>query len=150
MDETLGDFDEEIEREKTFAEERANGNDDGILSDVDEFEEYNESQDEPTIAGRSSGTSTTEEADSGAQSSTAASGEAGAQGGRQGEQREGDNPEPDADQEEVSDRPDIEDLRKNDDIVARQLRESAEAEKDPELKKRYWEDYYKYKGVSDN
>ena len=33
----------------------------------------------------------------------------------------------------------------NDDIVARQLREAAERETDPELKKKLWEEYRKYK-----
>ena len=32
-----------------------------------------------------------------------------------------------------------------DDIVARQLREAAEKENDPELKKKLWEEYRKYK-----
>ena len=36
---------------------------------------------------------------------------------------------------------------KDDDIVARQLREAAEKETDPELKKKLWEEYWKYKGV---
>jgi hypothetical protein len=36
---------------------------------------------------------------------------------------------------------------KDDDIVARQLREAAEKEPDPELKKKLWEEYWKYKGV---
>lgn len=35
----------------------------------------------------------------------------------------------------------------DDDIVARQLREAAEKEQDPELKKKLWEEYWKYKGV---
>lgn len=35
---------------------------------------------------------------------------------------------------------------KDDDIVARQLREAAEKETDPELKKKLWEEYWKYKG----
>jgi hypothetical protein len=35
---------------------------------------------------------------------------------------------------------------KDDDIVARQLREAAEKEPDPELKKKLWEEYWKYKG----
>ncbi|MCP3903413.1 MAG: hypothetical protein GY715_07230 [Planctomycetes bacterium] len=34
----------------------------------------------------------------------------------------------------------------DDDIVARQLREAAERETDPELKKKLWEEYYRYKG----
>jgi hypothetical protein len=33
----------------------------------------------------------------------------------------------------------------NDDVVARQLREAAEKETDPELKKKLWEEYRKYK-----
>ncbi|MCK4603794.1 MAG: hypothetical protein KAU41_03735 [Deltaproteobacteria bacterium] len=36
-------------------------------------------------------------------------------------------------------------LAADDDIVARQLREAAEKETDPELKKRLWEEYRKYK-----
>jgi len=34
---------------------------------------------------------------------------------------------------------------KNDDIVARQLREAAESEKDPELREKLWKEYEKYK-----
>ncbi|MGB5495215.1 MAG: hypothetical protein WBM97_12135, partial [Sedimenticolaceae bacterium] len=40
--------------------------------------------------------------------------------------------------------PDIPD-GSDDDVVARQLREAAEKERDPELKKRLWEEYRKYK-----
>ncbi len=36
----------------------------------------------------------------------------------------------------------------DDDIVARQLREAAGKEPDPELKKKLWEEYWKYKGVN--
>ncbi len=36
----------------------------------------------------------------------------------------------------------------DDDIVARQLRDAAEKETDPELKKKLWEEYWKYKGVT--
>ena len=36
----------------------------------------------------------------------------------------------------------------DDDIVARQLREAAEKEPDPELKEKLWEEYWKYKGVN--
>ena len=35
----------------------------------------------------------------------------------------------------------------DDDIVARQLREAAGKEPDPELKKKLWQEYWKYKGV---
>ena len=40
--------------------------------------------------------------------------------------------------------PDIPDAR-DDDVVARQLREAAESEQDPELRARLWEEYRKYK-----
>ena len=40
--------------------------------------------------------------------------------------------------------PDIPD-GKDDDIVARQLREAAENEQDPELREKLWEEYRKYK-----
>ena len=35
----------------------------------------------------------------------------------------------------------------DDDIIARQLREAALAEEDPELRERLWEEYRKYKGI---
>ncbi|MGB5335872.1 MAG: hypothetical protein WBN07_09640, partial [Woeseiaceae bacterium] len=35
----------------------------------------------------------------------------------------------------------------DDDIVAKQLREAALSEDDPELRKRLWEEYRKYKGM---
>lgn len=37
----------------------------------------------------------------------------------------------------------------NDDVVAQQLRELAEQEPDPELKKKYWNQYRKYKGLKE-
>ena len=43
--------------------------------------------------------------------------------------------------------PDIPNGR-NDDIVARQLREAAMKEKDPALREKLWEEYRKYKGIS--
>lgn len=42
--------------------------------------------------------------------------------------------------------PDLRDVS-NDDIVARQLREAAMAEQDPELKEKLWEEYRKYKNI---
>ena len=36
----------------------------------------------------------------------------------------------------------------DDDIVAKQLREAALAQEDPELRERYWEEYRKYKGMT--
>ena len=34
----------------------------------------------------------------------------------------------------------------DDDVVARQLREAAQKERDPELKRRLWDEYRRYKG----
>ena len=36
---------------------------------------------------------------------------------------------------------------KDDDIIARQLREAAMAEPDPELREKLWEEYRRYKGT---
>ncbi len=38
--------------------------------------------------------------------------------------------------------------KQNDDVVARQLRELAENEKDPALRRKYWNQYRKYKGLA--
>ena len=37
------------------------------------------------------------------------------------------------------------DMSEDDDVVARQLREAAEQETDPEVKEKLWEEYRKYK-----
>ena len=50
-------------------------------------------------------------------------------------------------QDEIRERtPDDIPLTVDDDIIARQLREAALAEEDPELRERLWEEYRKYKG----
>ena len=43
--------------------------------------------------------------------------------------------------------PDDIEINEYDDIVARQLREAALAEDDPELRERLWEEYRKYNGL---
>jgi hypothetical protein len=51
-------------------------------------------------------------------------------------------------QEEVRERtPDDIPVMVDDDIIARQLREAALAEEDPELRERLWEEYRKYNGI---
>ena len=154
LDESLGDFDEEINRQQTYAEERANesSGEDG-LGGVGAFEEYTEEADgnakgkgkSPTVASSSG------ETESDGSSSSSSSGAGGASSDNNASvNREGSDPEQDSDaqdsdtgEEQEPDRPD---LRKNDDIVARQIREAAEQETDPELKKKLWEEYYNYKG----
>jgi hypothetical protein len=66
-----------------------------------------------------------------------APGEAGSVGGLDG-----------LDQQEIARRtPDDIEAIIDDDIVAKQLREAALAEEDPELRERLWEEYRKYKGL---
>lgn len=51
-------------------------------------------------------------------------------------------------QEEIRERtPEDVPMTADDDIIARQLREAALAEEDPELRERLWEEYRKYKGL---
>ena len=147
LEETLGDFDEEIEREKTYAEERANGvgGEDGLGGAV-AFEEYDEEEDGGSSGRKNPPTPSSESGEGSQKGGSASSPGGGGQGAEATEQREGSNSNDEAPEGEESDRPDLEDLRKNDDIVARQMRELAESETDPELKKKYWEDYYKYRG----
>ena len=50
--------------------------------------------------------------------------------------------------EEIGERtPDDVPMSLDDDIIAKQLREAALAEEDPELRERLWEEYRKYKGI---
>ena len=50
--------------------------------------------------------------------------------------------------EEIKERtPDDIPVLVDDDIIARQLREAALAEDDPELRERLWEEYRKYNGM---
>ena len=51
-------------------------------------------------------------------------------------------------QEEIRSRtPEDIPMTADDDIIARQLREAALAEEDPELRERLWEEYRKYRGL---
>jgi hypothetical protein len=145
LDETLGDFDEQMEREQSYAEDRANQNtSEGDLGGIGEFENYNaEAEEEQGKGGQSQ--SAQSESDTSAQaSSESESSASGASGpgqetrkdGKPGEQAKGEA----NDDNKQSDIPD----QRDDDIVARQLREAAENERDPELRKKLWEEYRKY------
>ncbi len=110
------------------------------------FEDYDE-EDDGNAKGKNKpapSSSSGSSSKSGKSSSSSGGGGASSEGG---EEREGTDPDSDAEEIKDDGRPDIEDLRKNDDIVARQIREAAEAETDPELKKKLWEEYYNYKGL---
>ena len=143
----MGDFDEEIAREKEYAEDRANENTDDQLGGIGDFEEYDESRESKSKKKSPSPSA----ASSTKQQSSDAAGDASAGG----ESADSGNSEPvsdsnDPQQLEPGDETDKEldeqaDSRKNDDIVARQIREAADQETDPELKKKLWEEYYNYK-----
>ena len=151
LEESLGDFDEDIQREQTYAEERANQQaGEEAIGGIGEFETYSEEEDgqgegkqAPTVASSSEGSEEAGDSDS-----ASSQGSAGGASGQGGDQRQGDNPAQDsaAGEEGKEQEPDRPDLRKNDDIVARQIREAAEAETDPVLKEKLWEEYYNYKG----
>ncbi len=80
----------------------------------------------------------------GAMGSGGASGGAAGGGGAVG----GGNPLEGMDDSEIARRtPDDIEVIMDDDIVAKQLREAALAEDDPELRERLWEEYRKYKGM---
>jgi len=151
LEESFGDFDEDIQREKTYAEDRANesnSDDSGDeLGGVGEFETYNEREGGPK------GKSSSGSASSGSQSnskSQSASGSSNSKDGEQGEGgngRENDGPTENnqtADKSKEDAEPDVPDIVENEDIVARQIREAAEAETDPELQKKLWEEYENY------
>lgn len=145
LNESLGDFDEEIQREKTFAEERANDNiDDGPLGGVGVFESYEEEQAGSSSSSSGTASASGQSSDSNATSSSdsSESANAGDVTGDQESQSEGIGSE-----QEDEDVPlvDVPDQIVDDDIVARQIREAAENETDPELKEALWAEYRKYK-----
>jgi len=147
LNESLGDFDEDIQRERTFAEERANENaSDGELGGVGVFDTYEEGEDDGNV-------NKSKQAATGSQSSSGQGGSSQSsdgQGGASGEAKADNknrsegvgNESEDVVIDESKDVPEV-DL--NDDIVARQIREAAEKETDPELKEKLWEEYRNYK-----
>jgi hypothetical protein len=76
------------------------------------------------------------------------SGGAGGAGGTAGSSESQAGPLDGMSDEEIQARtPDDIEVNQYEDIVARQLREAALAEDDPELRERLWEEYRKYKGL---
>lgn len=146
LNESLGDFDEDIQREKTYAEERANDSgDDDLPGGIGTFETYVEDA-ESGNSSSSQASSSEGGSESSSSSTAAASSESGEDAGDvsgdqtiAGQEIEGNN-------EEVIDLPeDIPEDISNDDIVARQIREAAENETNPELQEKLWAEYRKYK-----
>ena len=72
----------------------------------------------------------------------------GGGGGGAGAVGEANDPLAGMDEQQVAERtPDDIEVIIDDDIVAKQLREAALAEDDPELRERLWDEYRKYKGM---
>ena len=160
---SLSEFDEQLLREQKELAEKSRSASTGASSDkpapgdgASGTSADGEGEGEKTggEAGGESGKSGSESAtgSSGSEGESEQQGEAGEQGGASGEGTEGDEQVASAGGASDSGRhagntstpPDIPD-GKDDDIVARQLREAAENEQDPALREKLWEEYRKYK-----
>jgi len=76
-------------------------------------------------------------------------GGSGGGGGASGQGQVGKSPVESMSAEEVARRtPDDIEVLIDDDIIAKQLREAALVEEDPELRERLWEEYRKYRGIN--
>lgn len=146
LEETLSDFDEDMQREQTYAEERANeATADDNLGGIGTFENYEE-EFNGSRSGRSSNSSQSRpgegaEQGDGRQGSQGAKGESTTTSSEHEGRESGSGGEG---QEEKTIRDDIP-RGHDDDIVARQIREAAEQESDPVLRERLWEEYRNYK-----
>lgn len=129
LDESVGDFDEVLMEEQREIE-TVGRNTEGYGTGS---------------SGASGGRISLGEQSVGAMGGGGASGGAGGSGGAAGG---GSNPLEGMDDSEIARRtPDDIEVIMDDDIVAKQLREAALAEEDPELRERLWEEYRKYKGM---
>jgi hypothetical protein len=147
LNETLGDFDEQMQREQTYAEERANENAaEDSLGGIGTFDDYEEEAEEETAGGKAAKGSASESGSEGSSESgeESESSEKGASSTAKNS-RKGDNPARREGEEGSTD--DAKDIPSghDDDIVARQIREAAENESDPELREKLWEEYRRYK-----
>jgi CubicO group peptidase (beta-lactamase class C family) len=129
LDESVGDFDEVLMEEQREIE-TVGRNTEGYGTGS---------------GGRSGGNISLGEQAAGAQGG--ASGGAGGGGGGGGAGARSDPLEGMSEGEIEKRTPDDISVMMDDDIVAKQLREAALAEEDPELRERLWEEYRKYKGM---
>ncbi|MDH5619572.1 MAG: hypothetical protein OEZ11_13205, partial [Gammaproteobacteria bacterium] len=132
LDKSLGDFDESLgqeQREISSASRNTEGFDTGT-------------------GGNRGGSISLGEQAAGAMSSAGGSSGGGSGAGGDGAGEVGGGPLDGLDAQEIAKRtPDDIEVLIDDDIVAKQLREAALAEEDPELRERLWEEYRKYKGM---
>lgn len=139
FEEALEDFDETIRVDET-ADVEDNPEDIDILDPTNNSgsEGFDDAYDEPASSGQSSGSTTPEPpsssppSDSSEQNPTSSSSQTASSSSQKDDIEASQLP------------PDIGDGR-GDDIVARQMREAAIHEKDPELKEKLWEEYRKYR-----
>jgi len=149
LNETLGDFDEQMQREQTYAEESANDNaSEDALGGVGAFEDYNPEAEEEskqsknqTASSNSNTSSSTNDGEKSENSQESQGGDAGAQKTEQKSNRQEQEVGTGVGGGQENDIPD----GRDDDIVARQIREAAEHETDPVLREKLWEEYRKYK-----
>ena len=147
LEKSFNDFDADMQREKDFAQERANENtSDGSIGGIGDFEEYDEEAE----------SSANETSESASQATNSTNGSANSSGASGASSDSSQAPSGDANTAQQSSGAKPKDLvledqdgpidsRDNDDVVAKQLRELAENETDPALKKLYWQDYRNYK-----
>jgi hypothetical protein len=132
LDKSLGDFDEalgEEQREISSTSRNTEGFDTGS-------------------GGNRGGSISLGEQAAGAMAGGGTGGGGGAAGGDSPGEVGGGGPVDGLDPQEVAKRtPDDIEALIDDDIVAKQLREAALSEEDPELRERLWEEYRKYKGM---
>jgi hypothetical protein len=121
LEQELGTFDSTIQREQRNAEAQSSQPSNPGSAPVIVFEDYPEQQQGSGASGAGSGGGEGQSTGGGSSSSTDVSVSV----------KDAIVPPPNPD----------------DDIVARQLREAAIAETDPELKQRLWEEYYRYTGA---
>jgi hypothetical protein len=132
--------------------------DDHLSRSLGEFDEKLLREQERVKAGRPATSSDTAAAVGAGSGSGDAEGEVEGEAGREGQQAASEQQAASNEQADSADagtgkpgRPDRSSAPpgtpdgSDDDVVARQLREAAEAEKDPELKRKLWEEYRKYK-----
>jgi hypothetical protein len=132
LDKSVGDFDEvlmEEQREIETVGRNTEGYDSGS-------------------GGRSGGNISLGEQAAGAQGGASGGGGGGGGGGGEGAAAQRSDPLAGMSETEIEKRtPDDIAVVMDDDIVAKQLREAALSEEDPELRERLWEEYRKYKGM---
>ena len=136
LNRALGEFDDMLlqEEEKVAAHIPRRGESGGSAAGGRQGDSAADQQGDSADTGSEAGSASNQSTGQGGRTPEAAAGRPG--GGLSGSADQAERPP-------TAGRPDLEEG--DDDIVARQLREAAEQETDPEVKERLWEEYRKYK-----